>query len=52
MRIECQYYGCGTRDYFDHVAGLSLVDNTTLIIVFDNEEILEIPRPDFVKEIR
>lgn len=52
MKIECQYHGCGTRECFDHVAGLSLVDNSTLLIVFDNEETLEIPRPDFVKECK
>lgn len=50
MRIECQYHGDGTREYFDHVIGLSLVNNSTLLLVFDNDETLEINRPDYVKE--
>lgn len=52
MRIECQYHGDGTKEYFDHVMGMSLVSNETLLIVFDDDETLEIKRPDFVKECK
>lgn len=50
MKIECQYHGDGMKEYFDHVIDLSLVDNNTLLLVFDNGETLEINRPDYVKE--
>ena len=51
MKIKV-VYGDGTNDIFDHVQGLMLEDNETLLLVFDDEDTLTINRPEYVKEVR
>ena len=52
MKIECQYYGDYTKEVYNNVIGLSLIDHNTLLIVFDNEETITINRPDYIKEVK
>ena len=51
MKIKV-VYGDATTEFFDHVQGLMLTDNEHLLLVFDDEDELEINRPEYVKEVR